>query len=97
MLRLEHQFALGEDSSRNLSLPVTLDLQDLFSTFTITRLQETTLAANQLRASASRLKWTTEIDPISRPAVPRLDPSSITLQPMEIRTFVASVQWEENS
>ncbi|NP_001244175.1 lysosomal alpha-mannosidase precursor [Cavia porcellus] len=97
LLRLEHQFALGEDSSRNLSLPVTLDLQDLFSTFTITRLQETTLAANQLRASASRLKWTTEIDPISRPAVPRLDPSSITLQPMEIRTFVASVQWEENS
>lgn len=32
--------------------------QNLFSTVTITRLQETTLAANQPRASASRLKWT---------------------------------------
>lgn len=43
------------------SVGPTRSLQDLFSTFTITRLQETTLAANQLRASASRLKWTTEI------------------------------------
>lgn len=33
-------------------------LQDLFSTFTVTDLKETTLAANQLRASASRLQWT---------------------------------------
>lgn len=86
LLRLEHQFAVGEGSG-NLSSPVTLDLrvrraevgrrqgrgetllcphsarpihclQDLFSAFTVTYLQETTLAANQLRASASRLKWT---------------------------------------
>lgn len=27
----------------------------------------------------------------------RLDPASITLQPMEIRTFLASVQWKEDS
>nr|XP_051693838.1 lysosomal alpha-mannosidase isoform X3 [Oryctolagus cuniculus]XP_051693840.1 lysosomal alpha-mannosidase isoform X3 [Oryctolagus cuniculus] len=58
LLRLEHQFASGEDSGRNLSSPVTLNLQRLFSTFTITRLQETTLAANQPRANASRLQWT---------------------------------------
>lgn len=32
--------------------------QDLFSAFTITHLQETTLAANQLSARASRLQWT---------------------------------------
>ncbi|XP_004635625.1 lysosomal alpha-mannosidase isoform X2 [Octodon degus] len=97
LLRFEHQFALGEDSSRNLSTPVVLDLRDLFSTFTITHLQETTLAANQPRASASRLKWTPETGPTSHPTVPRLDPASITLQPMEIRTFVASVQWKEDS
>lgn len=93
LLRLEHQFARGEDVGGNLSSSVTLDLrvrwaavgrrqkkckregrvdtplcphlawpiyslQDMFSAFTITDLKETTLAANQLRASASRLQWT---------------------------------------
>ncbi|KAM5239300.1 lysosomal alpha-mannosidase [Ctenodactylus gundi] len=97
LLRLEHQFAVGEDSGRNLSSPVTVDLRGLFSTFTITGLTETTLAANQLRASASRLKWTPDTGFTSRPAPPALDPTSITLQPMEIRTFLASVHWKKNS
>ena len=34
--------------------------QNLFSAFTITHLRETTLAANQLLAYASRLQWTTD-------------------------------------
>lgn len=38
--------------------PAIRCLQDLFSAFTITDLKETTLAANQLRAKASRLQWT---------------------------------------
>lgn len=90
LLRLEHQFAVTEDSGRNLSSPVTLNLQvrrvklrnrrrrerrakaglcvsagsihslqNLFQTFTITHLQETTLAANQPLSTASRLKWLT--------------------------------------
>ncbi|XP_039108174.1 lysosomal alpha-mannosidase [Hyaena hyaena] len=95
LLRLEHQFAVGEDSG-NLSSPVTLDLRDLFSAFTITYLQETTLVANQPRASASRLKWTPDTGPIPMPFTSGLDPAAITLQPMEIRTFLASVQWEEH-
>ncbi|XP_059552472.1 lysosomal alpha-mannosidase isoform X1 [Myotis daubentonii] len=95
LLRLEHQFALGEDMVGNLSSPVTLDLRDLFSAFTITDLKETTLAANQLRAKASRLQWTPNTGPTLKPSPSRLDPASITLQPMEIRTFLASVQWEE--
>nr|XP_044995358.1 lysosomal alpha-mannosidase-like [Jaculus jaculus] len=97
LLRLEHQFAVGEDSGRNLSSSVTLNLQDLFSAFTITRLQETTLAANQPLASTSRLKWTPNTGPVSYTAPSKLDPTSVTLQPMEIRTFVASVQWKELS
>ncbi|XP_048198391.1 lysosomal alpha-mannosidase isoform X2 [Perognathus longimembris pacificus] len=97
LLRLEHQFAQGEDSCRNLSSPVTLDLQNLFSAFTIIHLQETTLAANQPLASASRLKWTPDTGPIAHPTPPILDPASVTLQPMEIRTFVAQVQWKEDS
>ncbi|XP_059774202.1 lysosomal alpha-mannosidase isoform X2 [Balaenoptera ricei] len=96
LLRLEHQFAVGEDSGRNLSSPVTLDLTDLFSAFTITDLRETTLAANQLRAHASRLQWTPNTGPTPHPSPSRLVSTTITLQPMEIRTFLASVQWEED-
>lgn len=89
LLRLEHQFTVTEDSGRNLSSPVTLNLQvrrveprdrrretgknwvcisaasiyslqNLFRAFTITQLQETTLAANQPLSKASRLKWMTD-------------------------------------
>ncbi|KAL6029892.1 hypothetical protein STEG23_036788 [Scotinomys teguina] len=59
LLRLEHQFAVTEDSGGNLSSPVTLNLQNLFQAFNITDLQETTLAANQPLSTASRLKWIT--------------------------------------
>ncbi|XP_044607793.2 lysosomal alpha-mannosidase isoform X2 [Equus asinus] len=101
LLRFEHQFAVGEDPGGNLSSPVTLDLRDLFSAFTITHLQETTLAANQLSARASRLQWTPNTGPRPGPtphlSPSRLDPSTIELQPMEIRTFLAEVQWEEDS
>ncbi|XP_062034472.1 lysosomal alpha-mannosidase-like [Lepus europaeus] len=97
LLRLEHQFASGEDSGRKLSSPVTLNLQRLFSTFTITRLQETTLAANQPRASTSRLQWTPDTGPAPNPTVPKLNTAAITLQPMEIRTFMASVLCKEDA
>uniref|UniRef100_A0A8C2SJT5 Alpha-mannosidase n=1 Tax=Capra hircus TaxID=9925 RepID=A0A8C2SJT5_CAPHI len=96
LLRLEHQFAVGEDSGRNLSSPVTLDLTNLFSAFTITHLRETTLAANQLLAYASRLQWTTDVGPTPHPSPSHLVSATITLHPMEIRTFLASVQWEED-
>ncbi|XP_031293223.2 lysosomal alpha-mannosidase isoform X1 [Camelus dromedarius] len=96
LLRLEHQFAVGEDSGRCLSSPVTLDLTDLFSTFTITNLQETTLAANQLRAHATRLRWTPNTGPTPHRSPHWLVSANITLQPMEIRTFLASVQWKED-
>uniref|UniRef100_A0A452TP42 Alpha-mannosidase n=1 Tax=Ursus maritimus TaxID=29073 RepID=A0A452TP42_URSMA len=34
--------------------------------------------------------------PTAQPSPPRLDPAAITLQPMEIRTFLALVQWKEH-
>lgn len=34
--------------------------------------------------------------PTHRPSPHRLDLATITLQPMEIRTFLASVQWNED-
>ncbi|NXE31020.1 MA2B1 mannosidase, partial [Ardeotis kori] len=44
LLRLEHQFERGE--SLNASQPVTIDLLNLFSAFTITSLEEMSLAGD---------------------------------------------------
>ncbi|XP_072458359.1 lysosomal alpha-mannosidase-like isoform X2 [Notamacropus eugenii] len=97
LLRLEHIFERGEGGLFNLSQPVTLDLQDLFSAFTINHLEETTLSADQLLSKATRLQWRTSTGggpaPVQR--APSLDPSAVTLQPMEIRTFLASVAWSK--
>uniref|UniRef100_G3U4S0 Lysosomal alpha-mannosidase n=1 Tax=Loxodonta africana TaxID=9785 RepID=G3U4S0_LOXAF len=93
LLRLEHQFAVGEDSEGNMSSPCDLGLENLFSTFTITHLKETTLAANQPWDRASRLQWTPNTDPDLHTPASSLDSAAITLQPMEIRTFLASVRW----
>lgn len=96
LLRLEHIFEREEGRAFNLSQPVTVDLQDLFSAFTINRLEETTLAADQTLSKASRLQWRTSMGgPTSPQPAPSLDPSAVTLQPMEIRTFLASVTWSE--
>ncbi|XP_036596650.1 lysosomal alpha-mannosidase-like [Trichosurus vulpecula] len=95
LLRLEHIFEHGEGSLFNLSQPVTIDLQDLFSAFTINHLEETTLSADQLLPKATRLQWRTSTGggPVPLQPAPSLDLSAVTLQPMEIRTFLASVTW----
>ncbi|NXN97795.1 MA2B1 mannosidase, partial [Rhinopomastus cyanomelas] len=56
LLRLEHQFQLGE--STGSSQPVTVDLLSLFSTLSITSVQELTLGADQPLSATSRLLWT---------------------------------------
>ncbi|NXL54772.1 MA2B1 mannosidase, partial [Podilymbus podiceps] len=117
LLRLEHQFERGE--SANGSQPVTVDLLNLFSAFTLTSVQEMSLGADLPRDAISRLLWTPATgtggpgrgDPGGLPAsphpsallpgaaqprpLPRLDPSRVTLQPMEIRTFLAAVRYRE--
>ncbi|KYO34592.1 lysosomal alpha-mannosidase [Alligator mississippiensis] len=90
LLRLEHQFEQGE--SANGSQPVTLNLLNLFSSFTITALQEMNLAANQRREDVTRLTWWLEPGAARPQPPPKLDPSRVTLEPMEIRTFLATVQ-----
>ncbi|XP_075758546.1 lysosomal alpha-mannosidase [Pelodiscus sinensis] len=93
LIRLEHQFERGE--SANGSQPITLDLLHLFSSssFTITSLQEMNLVANQKRDAMSRLSWRPVTGPARRRPYPLLDPQSVTLEPMEIRTFLATVQY----
>ncbi|XP_009459998.1 PREDICTED: lysosomal alpha-mannosidase [Nipponia nippon] len=76
------------------SQPVTVDLLHLFSAFTITSVQEMSLGADLPISAISRLVWTPETGPAKPRPGPRLDPSQVTLQPMEIRTFLATVQYK---
>ena len=103
LLRLEHQFEVGEDAT--LSNPVTIRLDGLFSHFTITNLTELTLGANERIENVHRLKWNLEEevgDPFKeevgdsfKPMRSRKDPDkwTIVLNPMEIRTFQLNVSY----
>ncbi|XP_077183388.1 lysosomal alpha-mannosidase [Paroedura picta] len=92
LIRLEHQFERRE--SVNSSLPVTINLMNLFSSFNIITVQEMNLAANQKHEDMQRLIWQSDAGPASHRSRSKLDPTRITLQPMEIRTFLAQVQQE---
>ncbi|NXK70794.1 MA2B1 mannosidase, partial [Sylvietta virens] len=91
LLRLEHLFERGE--SRNGSQPVTLDLTTLFSAFTITSVREMALGGDVPLHSVSRLLWNTATGTPKPCPVPPLDPRRVRLEPMEIRTFLASVRY----
>jgi len=99
VLRLEHQFAVGED--KVFSQPVTVSLSTLFLRFNITSLTELSLTANQPLSSVSHLAWITEDDDTvpkprrNRRPFQHSDLSTdfnITLNPMQIRTFQLSTQ-----
>uniref|UniRef100_A0A8C3JTX6 Alpha-mannosidase n=1 Tax=Calidris pygmaea TaxID=425635 RepID=A0A8C3JTX6_9CHAR len=90
LLRLEHQFERGE--SANSSQPVTIDLLTLFSAFAITSLQEMSLGGDLPLDAVSRLVWTPATGTPWGGGGPG---SRVTLQPMEIRTFLATVQYQE--
>ncbi|XP_053860760.1 lysosomal alpha-mannosidase isoform X2 [Vidua macroura] len=92
LLRLEHLFERGE--SHNGSRPLSVDLTTLFSAFTITSVQEMALGGDIPLHSVSRLLWNTATGtPKPRPLA-QLDPQCVRLEPMEIRTFLASVRYE---
>ncbi|KAJ6668062.1 hypothetical protein lerEdw1_016383 [Lerista edwardsae] len=92
LIRLEHQFERKE--SVNGSVPVAINLLNLFSSFNITAVQEMNLAANQKYEDMKRLFWKSDGGPAKwQPGAKwQLDPTHITLQPMEIRTFLVHIQ-----
>ncbi|XP_022084551.1 lysosomal alpha-mannosidase-like [Acanthaster planci] len=95
LIRAENQFAVAEDPV--LSQKVKFELKGLFEPFGITSLKEMTLAANEALADEKRLQWNITDSPYPTPPpikpVP-VPPStlSVSLDPMEIRTFIATVK-----
>ncbi|CAH1405830.1 unnamed protein product [Nezara viridula] len=91
LLRLEH---IGDPSSDpKLAVPVTIDLENLFSGLEITGIQEMSLGANMKKSEVSRLSWKSECDnKIRLSAEDHRETFRITVQPMQIKTFLLQVK-----
>jgi hypothetical protein len=101
LVRLAHQFAVGEDAE--LSQPVSVDLFALLAPFQPKSAEELTLSANQAKSEqlAGKIQWPTEGHSAVRSAAaaPASAKSSlrkaattassfvVELQPMQIKTF----------
>lgn len=99
LLRFEHFFEFDDDPV--LSKPATVVLKDLFTDFDIVSLTETTLSANQFLKDARRLVWNSgqSNDIFSAIRKPGADDKAvgdlvISLNPMQIRTFIAEVKYK---
>uniref|UniRef100_A0A9J8CH90 Alpha-mannosidase n=1 Tax=Cyprinus carpio carpio TaxID=630221 RepID=A0A9J8CH90_CYPCA len=82
LIRLEHQYQAKE--SKTHSQPVTVNLQKLFSTLDVLGASEMSLGANQWKEDMDRLQWNAGNNYPS--------PWEVTLNPMEIRTFLLRVR-----
>jgi hypothetical protein len=93
LVRLAHQYAKDEDQV--LSEPVSIDLAKLLAGFKITSVVETTLTANQELNDwvKRRMDWTGS-GPLPLSYVSASN-TTITLQPMEIRTFVMKLELQQ--
>jgi len=94
MIRLSHQFAMGEDPA--LSQPVTVDLSTLFSSLPLNNLQEVSLTANQPAQDIedNLPDWQVKgenanVNTFTYPTIP-FNGLSVTINPMDIRTFTFS-------
>jgi len=95
LLRLSHQFAVGEDPV--LSQPATVDLTTMFSSITLSNIQEVSLTANQnIQKIEEKINaWqvegdNTHVNTKTWPTIP-FDGASVTINPMDVRTFTLSI------
>ena len=94
LLRLEHIFQKGEDVE--LSKPATVHLRNLFTRFEVMEARELTLSANaDVTALKDRLVF--DYTPIGNVSTPVTEPVkgdklTVTLHPMQIRTFEVVVR-----
>lgn len=96
LLRLGHQFAVEEDSI--LSQNIEVDVAELLSAFKPVGIIETTLSANQDKATQQKekIQWKYSLNNkvIKNNLLARLDGVDgfkVTLQPMQIRTFIVDL------
>ncbi|XP_068205819.1 lysosomal alpha-mannosidase-like isoform X1 [Palaemon carinicauda] len=98
LLRLEHMYELEE--SDPFSNPATVNLKNLFSDLEVISAEEMNLAANQRKEDENRYQWdvgsnhpsTNEINRPNKDGDLIGDELMVTLQPMEIRTFILTVR-----
>ena len=92
LLRLSHSYETGEDAT--LSQPASANLATLFSGLTITACDEMTLTANQRLAEAPKVSYRLDNGTVLKLPIVSPPPSgadlSVTLGPMEIRTFMCT-------
>jgi lysosomal alpha-mannosidase len=93
LLRLEHFYQTNDDPD-GLSMPVTVDLKNLFKEFVVSEAVEMTLGGNQLLSSAKRLEFKIYETNQNEPKNYEFDIKnlSVTLTPMQIKTFVIKVK-----
>jgi len=86
LLRLSHQFGIGEDAK--YSSPVSVDLSSLF-TFPLSNVKEVSLTTNQDVAKMTTLQWQTEEnEDVATAGIIPFDGASVTINPIDVRTFV---------
>lgn len=91
ILRLSHQFGVGEDPK--YSTPVTVDLSTLFSGIELIEVKEVSLTTNQEIANMKRLQWKTNDEESNKDifdSVPFAG-TTVTINPMDIRTFTFKI------
>ena len=91
LIRLGHQYGLGEDEE--LSKPAKVDLVDCLPGYEITGVVELTLSGNQNVEDwkKSRLVWTSGSSGSKKGSTTDLKDTVVELQPMDIRTFRVTV------
>ena len=84
LIRLEHLFDIGEDG--DYSRPLAVDLGSLFPNLEVIEACETALGANiDLSSQIEGLQW-------GQSSHTTLKQNTVTLKPMQIRTFILTVR-----
>ncbi|GAV03424.1 hypothetical protein RvY_13849-2 [Ramazzottius varieornatus] len=91
LVRLEHMFDINEDPL--LSQPITVDLQHVFHDFDILAIREMTLDGNIALTDVNKLTWQKRASNAPRRKVfVSVANTTVTLSPMEIRTFQIEIK-----